>query len=707
MPSHTQKVMGPFILKPMKSIINHNIFLSNRFSSHWLALIVIGFSALVIYSNIYNNPFVFDDGSHIVENSTIRDLSNYLSPVKLLEPRAIVDFTFALNYRFGELNVFGYHLVNILIHILNGFLVYILVSAVLKQRSGCSSASSALISDSPDVSIRIMSLFAALIFVVHPIQTQAVTYTVQRYASMAAMFYMASVLFYLKARILQQGAKSRQRVEKKKDNKTNMLKLSSIYTLSVLCGILAFLSKQNTASLPFAILIVEYLLVDRTWQGWKTKLPWLVVLFALWGLFILYVSGFFSGGLEGRELLSDVSSLIKETETVGRWQYLCTQFNVVAIYIRLLFFPVLQNLDYMYAFKSGFFDSYTPFAFLFLIGIVALGIWHIKKRPMISLAIFWFFITLSVESSIIPIRDALFEHRLYLPMLGFGLFVSCQLFHYLSDKRFMAFILSLAIVVALGTATYRRNITWQNEETLWSDIVTKSPDNYRAHSNLGNSLKDHGKISEAIKCYIKALRIEPDFVDAHNNLGNALSDQGKLSEAISHYYEVLRIKPDDAEVISNIGSVFFKQGRVNEAICHYTEALRIKPDFAEVQSNLKKALAVLKEIDGAVEKVQGLLKSNPEDPRLHYDLGTLYYKKGEFDKAIFQYEKSLSIQPDNPGTYYNLACMYSMQNMVEKSLDFLKKAIEKGYDNQDNIRNDRDLENVRNTSGYKQLIDNY
>jgi len=707
MPSHTQKVMGPFILKPMKSIINHNIFLSNRFSSHWLALIVIGFSALVIYSNIYNNPFVFDDGSHIVENSTIRDLSNYLSPVKLLEPRAIVDFTFALNYRFGELNVFGYHLVNILIHILNGFLVYILVSAVLKQRSGCSSASSALISDSPDVSIRIMSLFAALIFVVHPIQTQAVTYTVQRYASMAAMFYMASVLFYLKARILQQGAKSRQRVEKKKDNKTNMLKLSSIYTLSVLCGILAFLSKQNTASLPFAILTVEYLLIDRTWQGWKTKLPWFVLLFALWTLFILYVAGFFSGGFEGRELLSDVSSLIKETETVGRWQYLCTQFNVLAIYIRLLFLPVLQNLDYMYAFKSGFFDSYTPFAFLFLIGIVALGIWHIKKRPMISLAIFWFFITLSVESSIIPIRDALFEHRLYLPMLGFGLFVSCQLFHYLSDKRFMAFILSLAIVVALGTATYRRNITWQNEETLWSDVVTKSPNNHRAHNNLGNSLKDHGKISEAIKCYIKALRIEPDFVDAHNNLGNALSDQGKLSEAISHYYEVLRIKPDDAEVISNIGSVFFKQGRVDEAIYHYAEALRIKPDFAEVQSNLKKALAVLKEIDGAVEKVQGLLKSNPEDPRLHYDLGTLYYKKGEFDKAIFQYEKSLSIQPDNPGTYYNLACMYSMQNMVEKSLDFLKKAIEKGYDNQDNIRNDRDLENVRNTSGYKQLIDNY
>ncbi len=749
----------------MKSIINHNIFLSNRFSSPWLAFIVIGFSVLVIYSNICNNPFVFDDVSSIVENTNIRDLSNYLFPDKLLEPRAIVDFTFALNYRFGKLDVFGYHLINILIHILNGFLVYVLVSVVLKQMSECSDASAALISGSPDFSIRITSLFAALIFVVHPIQTQAVTYTVQRYASMAAMFYMASVLFYLKARILQQGAGSKEqrekskergaerreqsaarngeRGEKKEDDKINILKFSSVYVLSMVCGILAFLSKQNTASLPLAILIVEYLLIDRTWQGWKTKLPWFVVLFALWTLFILYVSGFFSGGFEGRELLEDVSGLIKETEAVGRWQYLCTQFNVVVIYIRLLFLPVLQNLDYMYPFKSGFFDSYTPFAFLFLIGIVAFGLWHIKKRPMISLAIFWFFITLSVESSVIPIRDALFEHRLYLPMMGFGLFVSCQLSHYLSDKRFIAFVLSLAIVVALGAATYWRNTTWQNEKALWSDVVTKSPENYRAHNNLGNALEDHGKLSEAtghyykalrinsdyvdayynlgntfagqgrmseaIKYYTKALRIKPNYADAHNNLGFALACQGKISEAIKHYTEVLRTNPSHAKANYNLGNAFLQQGKMSEAIKYYKGALRINPNFTEARGNLKKVLAsaLLNEIDWAVKSLQGFLKVNPEDPRLHYGLGTLYYKKGEFDKAIYQYEKFLSIQPDNPSTYYNIACMYSMQGRVEKSIDFLKRAIEKGYDNWDNIRNDRYLENVRGTSHYKKLLSSY
>jgi len=688
----------------MESTINHNTFLSNRFLSPWFGLIVIGLSVLVIYSNIYNSPFVFDDVPRIVENSTIRDLSNFLSPDKLLEPRAIVDFTFALNYRFGKLNVFGYHLVNVLIHILNGFLVYILVSALLKQGHRGSNASAALISESPDFSIRITSLFTALIFVVHPIQTQAVTYTVQRYASMAAMFYMASVLFYLKARMTKAGGRGQGSGIGGQKLKSFHLSALSYIALSILCGILAFLSKQNTASLPLVILVVEYLLIDRTWQRWKTKLPWFVVLFALWTLFILYVSGFFSGGFEGRELLSDVSELIKETETVGRWQYLCTQFNVVVIYIRLLFLPVLQNMDYLYPFKSGFFDSYTPFAFLFLIGIAALGLWHIKKRPMISLAIFWFFITLSVESSIIPIRDALFEHRLYLPMLGFGLFVSCQLFHYLSDKRFMAFVLSLAIVVVLGAATYRRNNTWQNEKALWSDVVTKSPDNYRAYYNLGNAFVRQGRISEAIKHYIKALQIKPNHAKAHNNLGNTLKDQGKLSEAITHYYEALRINPDYARAHNNLGDALAIQGNLSEAIKHYTEALRISPDLNEAHENIEKASALLMELNELIQSLQELLKVNPENPGLYYDLGTLYYKKGDFDKAIFQYEKSLSIQQDNPATCYNLACMYSMQNNIEKSLDFLKRAIEKGYDNWDNIKNDRDLENVRGTLGYKELV---
>jgi len=501
-------------------------FFKNRLSSPWFGLILIGLSVFTIYSNIYNNPFVFDDEQRIVENKTLRNLQNYFSPSKLLKPRAVVDLTFALNYRFGKLDVFSYRLVNVMIHTLNGFLVYFLIFVILKQLPEFSTPSNSSISKSSDFSIETISLFSALIFVVHPIQTQAVTYTVQRYASMAAMFYMGSMLFYIYARTAQHRAKE------KAGNKLDFL---GLYTLSIACGMLALLSKENTATLPGAILLAEYLIIDRTRHNWKKKLPWFALAFTFWVLFVFFISGLFSGELGDRNLLEDVSAITKETVTVSRWRYLCTQFNVLIVYIRLLFIPIRQSLDYMYPFKSGLFDGLTPLALIFLIGMVGYGVRSIKKRPVIAFSIFYFLVTLSIESSIIPIRDALFEHRLYLPMLGLGLFVSYQLFHHLSSKRLLVLAVSVSIIVSLGTATYLRNKTWQDNTTLWSDVVFKNPHNYRAYNNLGIALIDQGFTEEAIDHFLAAVRIMPDYEKAHNNLGAALFKQGRTEDAITHY----------------------------------------------------------------------------------------------------------------------------------------------------------------------------
>jgi len=403
----------------------------------------------------------------------------------------------------AKLNVFGYHLVNVLIHVINGFLVYFLAHTIFRQlyppnvSEDDSSARQSLQiqAERPELkgerekhqtevhnfqfsifqfAIPMMSLVVALIFVAHPIQTQAVTYTVQRFASMAAMFYLASVFFYLKARILQQSSVDGGQRSGESDLRTEDRgqasgirgafgsRLSAYFGLSIVCGMLAFLSKQNTASLPGVILLAEYLLIDRTWEGWKRKFPWFALTFAFWIFFVFYVAGFFSGGIEGQGLLEDVSRLTQETEDGSRWSYLCTQFNVLVIYIRLFFLPIGQNLDYLYPFKTGFFDGYTPLAFAFLLGVIAIGIWNIRKKPVICFGIFWFFITLSVESSLILIRDALFEHRLYLPMFGFAIIVSYLVFHFLSKRTSWAVAISVVIILCLGTATYLRNRVWQD-----------------------------------------------------------------------------------------------------------------------------------------------------------------------------------------------------------------------------------------------------
>jgi len=650
-------------------------FFKNRTSSPWLALALIGIGVFVIYGNVYKSPFVFDDVPKIVENKTIRDLSNFFFLSKLLEPRAVVDFTFALNYRFGQLNVFGYHLVNVLIHILNGWLVYFLVLTILKQLPQASGLADPTISKSPDFSIRTISLFAALIFAVHPIQTQAVTYTVQRYASMAAMFYMASVLFYLKARIIQQNAKRLKRIELEQDGTTHTFKLSSLYVLAILCGILAFLSKQNTASLPLVILLVELLLIQGTWQQWKQKLPWFALFFSLWILFVLYITGLFSDGFAGSELLEDVSGLMKETETVGRWQYLCTQFNVLVVYIKLLFLPVKQNLDYLYPFKSGFFDDYTPFAFLFLIGLFALAAWQIKKRPIISLAIFWFFISLAVESSIIPISDALFEHRLYLPMFGFGLFVSFLIFHYLFPKRSLACVLLLAIVVPLGAATYKRNMTWQDEKTLWSDVVSKSPYNYRAHNNLGKALKYEGRLDEAIAHYQQALQIHPDYQKAHNNLAVVLSKQGRKNQAMDHYLKALRINPDSAETYYNLGNLMASLGRWAEAVSHFLKALQIDPDDAESHNNLGNVLIDLGRLDEAVKHYAEALRIDPANANAHNNLGNILSKQGRLEEAIKHYSEALQIDPAYAEAHNNLGVTLAETGRSDQALNHYLEAL--------------------------------
>jgi len=664
-----------------------------------VALVIIVFVALVVYSNIYQCPFVFDDIPQIQTNLKIRSLLNYLSLGDLLKPRAVVYLTFALNYQFGKLNVFGYHLINVLIHIINGFLVYFLAHTIFRQvyRSKAgedyNSAREALqikiersklrtnfqsTIDNQKSSIYLMSLLTALIFIAHPIQSQVVTYTVQRSTSMAAMFFLASVLFYLKARIIQQGAESREERAERSGHPSEMrfgrhenefhgvkrsergrafsFRLSSYFFVSIVCGILAFLSKQNTASLPGVILLTEYLLMDRTWEGLKRKIPWFFVTFALWGLFVLYIVGFFSGGIEGRGLLEDVSDFMQETEQVSRWSYLCTQFNVLVIYLRLLFLPIGQNLDYQYPFKTGFFDGYTPLAFVFLIGVIAIGIWNIRKRPVIAFGIFWFFITLSVESSLIPIQDALFEHRLYLPMFGFALIATYLVFHFLSKRISWAVAISVVLILSLGTATYLRNRVWKDSISFWTDVVLKTPLNAGAHSSLGLALQENERIEEAISHFVEAVKIDPEFALAHNNLGIILMRQGRFDEAIKHYSEALRIKPNLVEAHNNLGGLLASQRKFDEAISHFSEALQIDPDNRDANYNLGKAIEEQGK-GGDRKDVRALgeaLRINPEDAKTHFNLANILAQGGSLEDAIDHYTETIRIDPESPGAHINL-----------------------------------------------------
>ncbi|MBL7178266.1 MAG: tetratricopeptide repeat protein [Desulfobacteraceae bacterium] len=715
-------------------------WITKNLTNPWLALALITLVTSLIYCNVYRTPFVFDDLQRIEENVKIRDLSRCLSPGQVFSPRPVVELTFALNYQFGKLNVFGYHLVNVLIHVINGFLVYFLALNIFKQllkppaqrfshsnspKSKVQSPKSQVgpklgthniegrtsevvldafqsTTDNRQSSIYLMSLFSALIFVAHPIQTQAVTYTVQRYTSMAASFYFLSILCYVMARIVQQRGEARgrrtevrcqreedggQRVEgsgqrsgvrsqESEGSRAFSFRLSALYLLCVLCGVLAFLSKQNTASLPVAILLMEYILFDRTWQGWRRKLLWFAPVLVLMGLFILYVSGIFRGDVQFGNLLEDVSSILRAPEThVSRWVYLCTQFNVIVIYIRLLFLPVGQNLDYMYPFKTGFFDGYTPASFFFLTAIVGLGIWQIKKRPSISFAIFWIFITLSVESSIFPIKDALFEHRLYLPMFGFAIAAAYMVFCLLPVKCLASLFISILIIFSLGLATFLRNRTYQSEIALWSDVVSKSPENFRAHYNFGNALRAEGRLAEAIQSYSKTLRIRPDWDKAYVNLGIALRGSGKIEEAIRHFSKRLDISPRNPEIHCNLGVALMQHGDLQEATRHFSEALSIKPDFAEARNNLGTVMARQGNLEEAAIHFSEALRIDPHNAKVRYNLGQALMLQGRLQVSALHFSEAVRINPEYAEAHSKLGIVMVRQGDVDGGIEHFSKAL--------------------------------
>jgi len=652
----------------------------------WFSLIVVTFLVLVIYANIYNVPIIFDGAHHIKENALVKDVLEALSCEAISKARSVVVLTFALNHYVGGFNVFGYHVVNVLIHIANGILVYFLSLALLSHLPFSDGKPQGIYSDTmrevkgkrrrrkeeqregrakTDRGFNVvpfMALFAALVFVAHPIQTQAVTYIVQRYTSMAAFFYMASVLAYVKAR------------ESTRSGTTADVMSVGLYVLSFICGILSFKSKEIAASLPGAIVLVEYLCFGGTWREWVRKLLRLVPFLVLFEVYVLYSRGFFSSA-DVSLVLEDISAMARETESVGRWQYLCTQFSVLVIYLRLLVCPVNQNLDYMYRFKNGFFDGYTPVAVAFLIALVVFAVWKRRKYPVVTFAVFWFFITLSVESSIIPIRDALFEHRLYLPMFGFSLFVSWLVIRVFSRKRAVALAVCVVIIASLGTATFLRNRVWRDPVTLWSDVLKKAPHNSRAYFSLGAQYEKKGYPDTAFRYYTKAIALAPRYGTAHYNLGNLLSSRGDLQQAVHHYSEAIRVQPKNIKARVNLAAVKFRQGDIEAALRELQAALDYEPHNETILLNIGRLYEENGQQGKAVYYYTEVIQNNPHCVDAHYKLGNIFLKEGDWAAAIRHYNTVLTIDPKNVTVLNNLGCAREMTHDVEGAIACYRRAL--------------------------------
>lgn len=505
----------------------------NAYKCHLIAIIAISLLVTILYSGTLDAPFVFDDIPNIKENPFIR-LTDFkldkLSDVVFKIPasnRPVANISFAINYYFGEYDVLGYHVVNILIHIINGILVYLLISTLLTQVSELPTRQTARFNT--DL-IPVAPLFAALLFVSHPVQTQSVTYVVQRMTSLAVMFSLLSLVLYTQGRLRHTG-----------------LKRGAFFTLCFISWVIALGAKEIAAPMPVLIFLYEwYFFQDMEVQWLRRNIKYVIGLALIFGfLGLIYL---------GDNPVDRVSSGYAARDFTMSERVL-TQFRVVVFYMSLLLFPHPSRLNLIHHIpisQSLLEPITTLFSFFVILGMALFAVYVRRRHRLISFGILWFLITLALESSILSL-DIIFEHRLYLPSVGFSILASCLFSSVLPKGRRATIIISMGIILFLCAGTYVRNKIWTTPLTLWTDVLSKNPSSFKAHTNLGKVLARKGFIDEAIEQYRAGLSINANYIVAHHNLGLALVKKGLVDEAIRHYRAALRIESGYADAHTSLG----------------------------------------------------------------------------------------------------------------------------------------------------------
>lgn len=587
-------------------------------SNNLIHIVLVVMVALLAYWNSLDASFHFDDFHNISDNRIVKDLRYFLDTSTAkdlymydsLRNRYVGFLSFALNYRISGLDVRNLHVTNLTIHILNGVMVYFIVLLVFRtpfldasRLRDCSG---------------LIALFSALLFVSHPVQTQAVTYIVQRFASLAAMFYLLATVLYIAFRLDE--SRKRQYI---------------LYALVLLSTVLAMKTKQIAFTLPIAVSLCEF-------SFFKTSLRkrtlYLVPLFLT---FLIIPLSMIDLDRPIDETMGELDDFPR-TEEMSVYNYLLTEFRVVVTYLRLLVFPINQNLYYDYPIYHSLGNpqvllSFISLLFIFLIGVFLYARSRITDHALriVAFGIFWFFLALSVESSIIPLYP-IYEHRLYLPSVGF-IVASVSSIVMLSMGRAStqkAAVVFLVILTAAFTfAAQARNNIWMNERSLWEDVVKKSPHKARPRNNLCNAYIDEGMLEEGIEHCRKAIELDAEFFRAHNNLGKIYLSLGWKEEAISLFREALRLRPSYVMARCNLGAAYIDKGLYDMAIDELQTALEFDPRHAMSLLNLGTAYSKKGLLDEAIRQYQAAIIYRPGYKKAHGALGLAYMKKGLYQKA--------------------------------------------------------------------------
>ena len=648
-------------------------------------------TALVVYSNTLHSPFVFDDIVYITGNELLRDLSNFTD---LAGARYIAMLSFALNYAVSGTDPFGYHLVNISIHAVNGMLLWWLVVSIFRtpvmKGYPCVGGVGGL--GTGRVAF-LFALSAALIFTAHPVQTQSVTYITQRFASLATLFYLLSAALYLAARLRSIGEDGGEGVRRR-------LSSGLLLAASLISCLVAMKTKEISFTLPFVVALMDWAFFPAIAfrERFMRLVPFMAALLLIPVSLLVPVPVLSEGG--GADPFGWAKT--RDLSVVSPYLYFISELRVIVTYLRLLFVPVGQVLDYDMRPYESFFDidvfASAIFLALLITASVALFIRSRRRRqpaPLLaSFGVLWFFITLSVESSFVPINDLIFEHRLYLPMAGAAVAFVAAAVHVIgkvekgragSGKgagvfyRRATVVFLLITVLPLGIAAYERNKVWADDLTLWTDVVAKRPENPRGLFNLGLALFKRDRNDEARPYFEGHARVMAEVgvgaPKSHYYVALVHERMGRFGEAAAALRVSIEQDPDVAAPHSALGVYYMKAGRAGLAAEELRKAIAIDPSAA-AHNSLGAALQMAGFFEEAALHVAEALRLDPALAEAHYNMANIHLGAGRTGEAVGEYKRAVELKPSLVEARYNLALIYMETGREAEARRELRAALE-------------------------------
>jgi tetratricopeptide (TPR) repeat protein len=542
--------------------------------SHLVPLILLILVSGILFANTFRNSFMWDDKELIIQNSHIQNLKEipYLFTPRYwaqynLEARGkyrpLRTVTFALDYSLWGLEAEGYHLTNLILHILNVILCYCFIWRLVGPHKSAAEEGEGIFSWNKLLEPAFLS---ALFFAVHPIHTESVTWIKNRSEMLSLLFFLASLLLFIKYRLRE--AFSQRAI---------------LYTASILFFILALFSKEMALSLPLVLLlyILSFLPRQEYWAAATKTLPFLAIAAAY---------------LIGKLIYLGLDLSAQQVAGLNPYTHILVILSTFGTYLKLLLLPIRLNAERLLTIPHSFREAAVlgSGALLALIGYT-IAKTHYRARR-ISFALLWILATLLPVSNIFFLTGRpLAEQRLYIPSVGFSFLLALGIGRLASlgsglragrRSKQAALLLSLFILIFYSATTIRRNLDWKDSVTFWSKTVESSPRNARAYHNLGLAYYEANRKPEAISAYEKAIELSLNYVDAYCNLGIAYYATGRREEAIELLRKAIKIKPGGARLYYNLGLAYYDMGRKEEAINLFEKAIGSDPDYALAHNNL-------------------------------------------------------------------------------------------------------------------------